>query len=405
MSNFIRRNTRNDGSVQLPTTITTGTGAFTTITATTGTITTVNATTATITTLGSTTATFTNLTSTGSTIINDSSLTIRNTATNSKHILFDASGLDALTTLTLATASGGSSVITLPANTTDTVLVAASAQVITNKYIDNSCNFVNATNDRIFKFNSSNLGFGFTYTISGLATANRTITLPDITDTAVVLTAVQTLTNKTLTSPTISAILNSTNTFNFPNPGGITTFADQDTTQTLLHKTLTSPTLTSPTFSGTVAGTPSYSGLNTFSAGIQLGSSNQTTLSDYEETTMTGVTFSCGSGGAGAASSAVVIQLTRNGRMVTALVPSFSLTVGSTPASFMGASANVPARFAPNLDGVVGLCRVTNNGTNAFGMSYVSSNQIQFFYSAALANFTASQVSALNNNTYCHWSV
>jgi len=48
------------------------------------------------------------------------------------------------------------------------------------------------------------LSGGFKNTISGTFTANRTLTVPDATDTLALLAATQTLTNKTLTSPTLT---------------------------------------------------------------------------------------------------------------------------------------------------------------------------------------------------------
>jgi len=72
------------------------------------------------------------------------------------------------------------------------------------------------------------------FTVAGL-TATRTITFPDATDTAVTLTASQTLTNKTLTSPVISAIMN-TGTLTLPT--STDTLIGKATTDILTNKTL-----------------------------------------------------------------------------------------------------------------------------------------------------------------------
>jgi len=84
---------------------------------------------------------------------------------------------------------------------------------------------------------------------AGDPTADRTATFPDATGTIVLDTATQTLTNKTLTTPTISSIINSAATLTLPTstgtvalttdiPAGVVT---ESGTQTLTNKTLTSP--------------------------------------------------------------------------------------------------------------------------------------------------------------------
>jgi hypothetical protein len=119
-----------------------------------------------------------------------------------------------------------------------------------------------------------------------------------IDSTVATLTGAQTLTNKTLTNPTINAatlsgILAGTPTFS----GNITfgasiiggtlgpasgqqhtvpavtsdTFALIAATQTFTNKTLTNPTVNAATLTGTIAGTPTFSGSTTFSAGLVLG--------------------------------------------------------------------------------------------------------------------------------------
>jgi hypothetical protein len=119
-----------------------------------------------------------------------------------------------------------------------------------------------------------------------------------IDSTVATLTGSQTLTNKTLTAPTINAAtlsgtLAGTPTFS----GNITfgasiiggtlgptsgqqhtvpavtsdTFALIAATQTLTNKTFTNPTVNAATLTGTIAGTPTFSGSTTFSAGLVLG--------------------------------------------------------------------------------------------------------------------------------------
>ena len=74
-------------------------------------------------------------------------------------------------------------------------------------------------------------------------TADRVISLPNATGAIVLDTATQTLSNKTLTTPVITAISNS-GTINVPSGAG--TLATIAGSQTLTNKTLTSPTINTP---------------------------------------------------------------------------------------------------------------------------------------------------------------
>ena len=75
------------------------------------------------------------------------------------------------------------------------------------------------------------------------ATQDNVITLPDSTGTVTLNNTIQTLTNKTLTVPTISSIKN-TGTLTLPT--STDTLVGRATTDTLTNKTLTSPTINTP---------------------------------------------------------------------------------------------------------------------------------------------------------------
>ena len=74
-------------------------------------------------------------------------------------------------------------------------------------------------------------------------TQDNIITLPDSTGTVTLDNTIQTLTNKTLTAPTISTI---TNTGILTLPTSTDTLVGRATTDTLTNKTLTSPTINTP---------------------------------------------------------------------------------------------------------------------------------------------------------------
>src|SRR3990170_85185 len=81
-------------------------------------------------------------------------------------------------------------------------------------------------------------------------TGTKTITMPNADLILVGTTTTQTLTNKTLTSPTISTIIN-TGTLTLPT--NTDTLVGRATTDTLTNKTLTSPLLTTPEINDTSA--------------------------------------------------------------------------------------------------------------------------------------------------------
>jgi hypothetical protein len=156
---------------------------------------------------------------------------------------------------------------TLPVNRGGTGITSLGAGVATFLGTPSSANLASAltdetgTGEAVFsttptfktsvKVNNPANTFAYTITPAAIA-ADRTLNLPLTTgtDTIVVESLAQTLTNKTLTSPVISTI---TNTGTLTLPTSTDTLVGRATTDTLTNKTLTSPVLTTPQINDTSA--------------------------------------------------------------------------------------------------------------------------------------------------------
>ncbi len=131
------------------------------------------------------------------------------------------------------TGTGSIVLATSPSLTTPNIGVATATSVNGLTLTSNATGFeiAGGTTSKTFVITNS-------LTFSG--TDGTTMTFPSASDTVVGETATQTLTNKTLTSPTISTILN-TGTLTLPTTTD--TLVGRATTDTLTNKTLTKPTI------------------------------------------------------------------------------------------------------------------------------------------------------------------
>jgi hypothetical protein len=135
--------------------------------------------------------------------------------------------------------------ITLP-NVTGTVITTGNLSDITDIGVFSSTITMEGSTANDFELTLS----------AGDPTADRTLTFPDATDTLVGRATTDTLTNKTLTTPVISSITNGAATLTLPTstgtialttdiPSGVVT---ESGTQTLTNKTLTGPVITGAVF-------------------------------------------------------------------------------------------------------------------------------------------------------------
>lgn len=121
-------------------------------------------------------------------------------------------------------------------------------------------------------------------------TQDNIITLPDSTGTVTLDNTIQTLTNKTLTVPTISTIKN-TGTITLPT--STDTLVGRATTDTLTNKTLTSPTLNTPKIGTSINDTTGNEVIKITATGSAV---NELTIANGASTT--GPTLSATGGGA-----------------------------------------------------------------------------------------------------------
>ena len=126
--------------------------------------------------------------------------------------------------------------INFPTGTNDTLVAKNTFDILNNKIlIDQTTAIANYIDDTILiKFNSHG-SHGSKTTIKTSQTIDREITLPDASTTLVGIDITQTLTNKTLTDPNISKIINNNNTLTLPT--STDTLIGQQTIDTLSNKT------------------------------------------------------------------------------------------------------------------------------------------------------------------------
>lgn len=226
------------------------------------------------------TETFTNKTLTSPTItsptitVRDNVLTIQDDGDNTKQFRFQASGVSA----------GQTRVLTVP-DFDGTLATLSGNETFTNKTL--SSPIINSPSiavlDNAFTLrDNGDISKQMNFQLSGITAGNiRVLTVPDFDGTIATLAGTETLTNKTLTSPTITVRDNV-----------LTIQDDSDPTKQMQFQlsgitASTTRTLTVPNASGTLAllgSAQTFSALQTFSSGINLGNES---LTIYDEGTWT----------------------------------------------------------------------------------------------------------------------
>ena len=161
-------------------------------------------------------------------------------------ITFEGATADSFETTLQVTDPTADRTITLP-NVTGTVITTGNLSDITDIGVFTSTIVMEGSTADAHELTLS----------AGDPTVDRTATFPDATGTIVLDTATQTLTNKTLTTPVISSITNGAATLTLPtSTGTIALTSDiaagivtETGTQTLTNKTLTSPVISGLTLS------------------------------------------------------------------------------------------------------------------------------------------------------------
>ena len=226
--------------------------------------------------------------------LSDTTTFITDVATPSIRIGFNAAGT-AATTTTITSSQTANRILTLP-DATDTLVGKTTTDILTNKTFSDSTTFFKNPNPLSTATFQIILGgnTGTATVLQSNSTANRTLNLPDVSDTLVVLSATQTLANKTLTAPIVNTSLTANGGILFLSTGGLST-----------------------------------------------------TLNYYEEFTFS-TTFSAYTGASAVATSNLIsIKFTRTGNTVTMThITDFNnLTIPANVTSIQNDSA-IPARFA-----------------------------------------------------------
>lgn len=203
-------------------------------------------------------------------LLSDSTVKFCNVSDATKLLMTSLGGATTGTTMTLISSHTGARSLTLP-DATDTLIGKATTDTLTNKILSDSTskfgNISDVTKTLLMSLGGATTGKAMTIVSSH--TNNRSLTLPDTTDTLAGKATTDVFTNKTLSDSTcvfgnvsdntkqalfslggattakiLTLISSHTNNRSITFPDATDTLVGKATTDTLTNKTLTSPTVT-----------------------------------------------------------------------------------------------------------------------------------------------------------------
>jgi hypothetical protein len=245
---------------------------------------------------------------------------------------------------------------------------------------------------------------------TGIDTTGSAQTMTFAIDTGVVVdkTTAQTLTNKTLTTPTISSI---TNGGTVTIPSGADTLVARTSTDILTNKTLTSPTLTSPVINTAISGT-AFKDEDNMSSNSATSVASQQSIKAYVDTQVATIptgditSVVAGTGMTGGGTSGDVTLNVIGGTGITANANDIAIdaTVATLTGSqtLTGKTIDVDNNTVSNIEVdnfKTGVIDTNLSSVSANDDTLASAKAIKSYIDGSVSNVTASSTTTFTNKT------